>query len=528
MATRKQKALKRKEYEEQATKVEEAYRARCPNEFLTYIYGLRIASADGPRVFQEVAADFQIEFFADLEPSITLLRDGGKPIKQRWWVERTKKASKDADLAATLLWLIAFPVRPFLAQVGAADRGQAAIVKRRIKTLLHYNKWLEDYVEVQTNKIVHKGGLAELEIIAADVAGSHGETPDMLVINELSHIRKWEFVENLMDNADGVPLGMAMLATNAGFRGSDAEKWRNDALENSWAPERLDGWAVHILSRPAPWHSEAFLANARRRNLGSRYDRLWWGVWVSGVGDALTEAEINAIFTLQKATLRPRKGIIYIGGLDLGVSHDHCGFVVIGIDVIERRIEVAWLKGWKPPKSGEIDLTKVEKTVHKVAQRFRCSSVQYDPSQAKLMAQRLSKRGVNMQQVDFVGKNLDQMATTFLQVVKDRVLHCYDDPDGRLRRDIGKFNIAERPYGYRLEAVSDQFGHADVGTALLMVIPKAVRYLADVGYGEDDDLIDTSEEEELTEEEMDDMPSELRDLYEMEEDATWEPEVVRH
>ena len=65
-----------------------------------------------------------------------------RPKMQRFWIERTKKASKDADLAVIMMWLVAFPVRPLYMQVGAADRVQAGIVKDRMSHLLHHNPWL--------------------------------------------------------------------------------------------------------------------------------------------------------------------------------------------------------------------------------------------------------------------------------------------------------------------------------------------------------------------------------------------------
>jgi len=63
--------------------------------------------------------------------------------------------------------------------------------------------------------------------------------------------------------------------------------------------------------------------------------------------------------------------------------------------------------------------------------------------------------------------------------------------------------------------VRDEFGHADVGTALIIVIPALVDWLQGVidGLSPDDDLVDTSEVEDLTEEEINEMPSELRAIY---------------
>jgi hypothetical protein len=114
------------------------------------------------------------------------------------------------------------------------------------------------------------------------------------------------------------------------------------------------------------------------------------------------------------------------------------------------------------------------------------------------------------------------MAQTFIQSIEAGVLKCYDDGEGTLRRDFGKFNIKERATGYKLEAVSDEFGHADVGTALVICLPKAVELLEvdsrrlqpeDVIAGEDD-------LKPLTPKEVKAMHPELRELYEMAGEAS--------
>jgi hypothetical protein len=100
--------------------------------------------------------------------------------------------------------------------------------------------------------------------------------------------------------------------------------------------------------------------------------------------------------------------------------------------------------------------------------------------------------------------------------LKDGRLLCYEDPEGRLRRDFGKFSItAKIPSGYKLEAVSDEYGHADVGTALIICLPRAMLMLG--GYGgleQDEDMFGGDEQElDLTKEEMDSLPDDLKDIY---------------
>lgn len=493
------------------------YKAASEKSFMFFIRGLIIDSQKGPRIFESVMAEFQREVFVDIAPNLQDLRDGLMPNKRRYWIERTKKASKDADLALIVAWLVAFPRRPFYGQIGAADRDQAAIVRDRLSALLFHNPWLNDYIYLTGNEIRSAKNrpdgkpLCRVDIKSSDVAGAHGGTPDLLVVNELSHIAKWEFVENLMDNADGVAQGMVIIATNAGFKGTKPFVWRTNFMNS-------EDWGVYILAKPAPWHSYQTVMEAKARNPRSRYLRLWRGIWVSGKGDALNEEDIEPIFVLSGPTLHPETDWIYFAGLDLGVKHDHSAVALIGANEKTGKLKLCQWKAWDPTdgKDGEVNLLEVEEYTLSLCSHFRTIGLWYDPFQAKLLAQRLARK-ITVREFPFSSSiNLNRMASDFLQVVKSKQLECYDDKDFRVRGDFGKFNIVEKSYGFRLEAVSDETGHADVGTAILICLPPAVDFLKGGGslYYEGD-VTDTSEGE-LTKKEIKELPADLRDIYELE------------
>ena len=503
----------------ESERIFEAYKERAASDFLCFVRGLTIAAAVGPRVFESVMAPFQRDTFEDMAPSIHALRDGDQPEWSRWWLERTKKASKDADLAIILLWVLCFPTRPFYSQVGAGDKDQAAIVKERITHLLHHNPWLNEYVEVvqwhvrSKKALVNGQPMARLDIMATDIGGAHGGTPDLLVINELTHVTKWEFVQNLMDNADGVPRGMAIVATNAGYKGTQAEVWRKNAIGNR-------RWRVHIWSKPAPWHNMEAIEDARTREVSkSRFNRLWYGKWPSGKGDALDDELVNKCFvsSWKKSLDKPLPGYIYVAGLDIGVHKDHTGLVVVGVNQARKKIDLAWMQAWEPSTKGRVPLGDVRSACILVNRIFRLEALLYDPSQAELLAQDL-RPYMQTIRMPFTPKNCDLMATRLIQVINNGFLRLFDDDSGRLRRDLGKFDIVEKPYGIKMQAVSDEFGHADVGTALLICLPAAVELLEGVGrLMEGDVLVDTNDED-LTEEEVERMPESLRDIYDMGEE----------
>lgn len=504
-----------------AEQAEQGYQHFSEDDLLYFASGLQMPTSTGTREFSECMAPFQREFFAAVAPSLIAVREGRKPQCRRFWVERTKGASKDSDLAICLLWLLAFPKRPITVQVGAGDRGQAAIIRKRMEEILFCNEWLQSRVEIRMNRVVSfPGHLVEVEIMASDAKTAHGGAPNVTVLNELTHVQRWEFMQTMMSNASKVPWGLTLIVTNAGTKGTKAEVWRKNAIKNK------DKWRCLFWDKPAPWIDQNDVEDEKQRMPSlSEFNRLWFGRWSSGKGDALSEEDITRCLSVHSGPMeKPEPGWICVAGLDLGVSHDHSGLVVLGTNPAEQRIRILTFRSWKPDivadgGSKEVDLVAVEQACFDVFRRYGIVWFGYDPAAGgSYMAQILRRKQVPMREMTFSSQtNLSLMATSLVQAMKDRKLDGYDDAEGTLRRDLGKFSIksrvAGREWGYKLDAVSDETGHADVGTALVICLPKAVALLYMGGLSRDDQLIDGSEGEP-TEEDLASVPDDLRELYE--------------
>lgn len=397
--------------------------ATDPAAFRTH---LLIPGGNGVGRLGELMADFQRTDFAALDRAFLALAASRKPEVGRYWWERTKGASKDTDLAAALLWLLAFSPRPLTCQVGAADQGQADELRKAAKGVLRLNPWLAEVVEVQAWNILNTRTESRCEIIAADVAGSHGARPDLLILNELSHVTKREFAENLLDNATKVPQGVVCIATNAGF----VPSWQWDWRENARTSPR---WHFSAYTRPAPWLDPAEVDEARRRNNRERFARLWQGTWVRGAGDALAAADIEAAVTATGPMTGWEPGYVFYGGLDLGVSRDHAALVSLGLDH-DRRVRLAAVQSWSPPLGGKIDLQAVEQAVLKADAQYRYFAFCFDTYQAELMGQRLKSRGVPVEGVNFTVATLQEMATALLERFNSREIELYRDD--RLLADL--------------------------------------------------------------------------------------------
>ena len=507
------------------------YAAKARDDFMLFVQGLVLPTGN---LFCEVMAPFQHDCFEALAPTLVDLRDRYPSSCRRFWIERTKKSGKDADLACVVLWLMAFPTRPFKVQVVAGDYKQATVLRNRVIELLDYNPWLKQLVEVIENKVRNRDGRRQCWTqfeASSTTGGAHGEAPDLLILNEITHAEtRWRAIADHLANANGVPYGVVVCVTNAGIKGTNAWVMRKNALTaRRTKVNKTARWFVSILGEDgdypyvrAPWIDEADIAEAKVMDpIGKEYARLWEGRWISGTGGAISDDELDRAFCLQGPIKRAEPGWVYVAGLDLGVSKDHAGMVVLGASREERRIKVVRSKGWAPSLSVgdhlEVPIEDVRAACVQAHRDYNIVWFGYDPAAGgSFFAQDMRRRGIPMKQRNFSGhKEPTLMATSFVQALKEGALQCFDDPEGRLRRDIGKFDIEMlNPTGYRLKAARDETGHADVGTALVICLPVAVDLIGGLWcFDSRSDM--TVDGGDLTEEEVEEMPDLLRGIYDM-------------
>lgn len=477
----------------------------------TFRARLRIPVAGGGRSFSECIADFQRRDFAALDPAFIALARGRKPEPiSRLWIERTKGASKDTDLASLVLWLVAFAPRSLTIQVAAAKQDQADEMRKAALDILRLTPWLGTLIEVQAASIINHRTGSHCDIITADAAGSHGARPHLVILNELTHIANREFAETLLDNASKVPHGVVVVATNAGHVNTWQHEWQETAIAS-------DRWYFAAYKQPAPWLDPAELAEAKRRNSPSRYARLWEGVWGSAESGAIRPDDLAAVVTLPGPIVEPERGWVYVGGLDLGLTRDASALVVLGVHVghVERervnqpehhgtamramaelglieskvaspettrlvsrvpgtgRMRLARLKAWRPTGGSQVSIEAIEETILRLVERFRLDCLAFDPWQAMHLAERMRRYGVPTMQVDFSPPNLREMATTTLEAFSERQVELFHDDD--LLQDLRALKAVEKSYGMRLESPRGTRGHGDTATALSIALLAARR-----------------------------------------------------
>ncbi len=457
-----------------------------------------LIDADGtPRRLADVLDEWQAEDFTALDPGWRRVAGQRADGPLRAYLERPRGHSKTLDLAVMASWTLFASRRQLKGFGAAADQDQARLLRDAIDGLVRLNGWLASILRVDKYRVTNGRTGSTLEILAADVASSYGITPDFVVADEIVHWRDRDLWDSLLSSAAKRRHCMVVVISNAGF----GESWQWEVRE---AIRQDASWYFSRLDRPvATWITPDRLAEQRRLLPRIAFDRLWLNRWSSGSGDALDHADIDRAVTLAGPLHKAEEGWAYVAGLDLGLSRDKAALAVVGrhIGYCEEkprpkrklstaaaamvdlglwdepepdepesiyhegtgRLKLARLHVWTPPSEGKVSIEEIENTIADLDRRFQLQ-VGADPWQAAYLIERLQKRGVPIEPVDFTATNLKSMCTATLEAFSESQIELYPDP--QLLADLKALRVVEKSYGVRLDSPRGPGGHGDAATAL--------------------------------------------------------------
>ena len=127
------------------------------------------------------------------------------------WAEAVKGWGKDSLGAVCVLWLLTFAQWAVVIQIAADDQQQGGEVKRALQDWIRANTWLAGRIDVQRWRIVNTATGGECEVLTSDASGSHGARPDMILLNEVSHVGDETFASTVLDNFAKMPHAFATL-----------------------------------------------------------------------------------------------------------------------------------------------------------------------------------------------------------------------------------------------------------------------------------------------------------------------------
>lgn len=436
------------------------------------------------RSFASVIDPWQLADFEAMDPAWRRVAGHGPEIQAKYsWQGRPRGHSKTTDIAVMVSYALFASKKRIDGVVGAGSKYQAGFVRDGIDRLCRLNPWLSEVIQVQNFRIVNRITGSTLQILAADEGTNYGALVDFIICDELTHWKNRGLWDALFSAAAKKPNCLVVVITNAGNNMGDGWQWT--ARENARESFESGGvWHFNELDGPqASWIDDAMLAHQRVSLPPSQYARLWNNQWTRGGSDMFDMSLVDASINLGGKTRHERHDWApFIGGLDLGINHDHTGFVVMGIDVDAGRLKLADAVAWRPADfGGTIDLEFVEDQILKAQSRYGLMGVYYDPHQAVYLAQRLEAQGVNMVPVPFTPKCCNLMAERMLHSFRAGIVDIYHDDT--LIRDLGKLSIVEKSYGVKLEAPRDEDGHCDVATAFMIANGIGVEYLDEMHNG---------------------------------------------
>jgi hypothetical protein len=450
----------------------------------TFLLSIHVPTARGPRQFGSIVAEFQRERFAMLLPSLLAVARGERPPVNFFWIEATKGASKDSDLALCLLWLLLVSPRSLRLQIGAYDADQADEIRLIVKQVLRidqpFNQYIAERIDVRADSIINRESESVAEILTRDSLGSHGARPDLVLINELSHITDKEFAETLLDNADKVETAVCVVATNAGLLDTWQKQWRDNALASS-------RWRCHVYSQPAPWVDIGKLEESRKRN-PVRYNRLWRGVWSHEVGDALPLDLIEKAIKLPGPSFIRENGWAYFGGMDLAWRRDAAAIAIVAKNIGwweempaeeqpaapsllarmgvvlgkqdltetpktvfhdgDARLKLIHVEVWLPENlpggsRAEISFAKIEEFVADAHQRLGFSCIACESAMAPASVQRLQSQNVPIEAVPPSSPVQRAIADAVVNAFHDGLIDLFDH--GPLIADLKALKLVENP-----------------------------------------------------------------------------------
>jgi hypothetical protein len=381
-------------------------------------------------------------------------------ITRAFW-ERGRGHGKTTDLAIVLLYTLAAAVRPIVAVISAADSDQARLIRHAAERLVQQNPWLGRLVEIQGSRIIGQAG-AVANFVAADVGSSFGWTPDLLIVDEVTHHgpsgeRMWH---SLFSSAAKRPGCVVLVATNAGCRATN--EWQWSLRENA---RTSPGWYFHALDGiQASWLSERAIAEQRRMLPPQVFDRLWENRWQTGGNGAIAETDLQAALRFDDKPSIVEPGAVCFAGVDLATSRDTAAVVIVSREANGCRVSLVDILEWTPTPGRRIQISDIEQAIIAAHAKYNLSQVAIDSWNASLLVERLGAAGVSVAEVPATAANLRQMADALLNHLAEGTIALW--PHDALVRDLRALQLVERGSSWRLESPRDGNGHGDRASAL--------------------------------------------------------------
>jgi len=423
-----------------------------------YLSNVVIASQPNPRRFGDICEDWQREL---IEPKIALfehlagLCDYDGPMS---FYDQLSRGSDKSSLEARLAtWLLLASQRQIQGYIIAADLDQGALLLKALVDEMNLNPWVKSQLKVTKNSVSSSRGT--VEVMPADAASAYGLRGNLFILDEVNNWPKrsvdmWTAIFTGREKSRPSVLG---IMTNAGVTGT----WQHDLYENIKTNSDFVVWDKpgHLAS----WVSKERLDNARGMVPPAEARRLYDNLWVDPGEDSdyLTREDVagcvdaGAIYSLRAHY--GTKNYVVIG--DYGPKRDRSVITVMhvdaqGINRIDRQ----------DVYTGRMEVSRYDSLLDDVISAFNPKLVVLDPYQMAGSIERLRKKRVNVEEVEFRGGRTNQsMAMALRAAVVHKLVRWYPGcgkvGTETLEDELTRLVTVRKAYGFRFD--HEATGHDD-------------------------------------------------------------------
>ena len=230
----------------------------------------------------------------------------------------------------------------------------------------------------------------------------------------------------------------------------------------------------------APWQTEAWLAEMRRSLRPNAYLRMIENRFVTTESTFIDMAWWDACVDPQATPIITERMLPVWIGVDASVKRDSTAIVAVTWDEKAKKVRLIAHRLFQPSSDEPLDFElAIERTLLDLSQRFEVRKVWFDPYQMQTSAQRLQRKGIEIEDFPQSVPNLTEASQNLYDLIKGRNLAVYPDADIRLA--ISRAVAVESARGWRI-AKDKQSHKIDVVVALAMAALAAVRAQSESTY----------------------------------------------
>lgn len=328
-----------------------------------YFRRIVIDTAPQPKRFIDVAEGWQLERNAVLTPLIEHVA-GVRPNyigPMNVYMGYAKGHDKTSTVARYLNWLAAYPKKTLRIVCAAKDREQSEILRDVMEkeANLSNNKWFRDHIDFTSRMVRGKKNGTKIEFLTSDASGSHGRTPDIISLDEITN---WESSELFTALFSAAPkrggYAATIVLTNAGLLGS----WQQEIRDTAKAEH---GRSWHFFEQKvgeqlASWMTPEAIALSSKFISPTESRRLFANEWIdpSETGQKLFSP--SDVDRCCGKPLPPPPGATVVFSLDYGGTRDRTALTVLWYDTTTQTAHVISQTVWQGSPENEVRIRDLE------------------------------------------------------------------------------------------------------------------------------------------------------------------------